>query len=83
MFRDSAQSKAALRFLRLLFYARQDDRSGGGLKPQDLFERSGMNNVREMEEVVKILRANKMIGASNRAFVITQEGIDYLLRNEH
>ncbi|MBX9947923.1 MAG: hypothetical protein K2Y39_02045 [Candidatus Obscuribacterales bacterium] len=83
MFRDSAQTKLALRVLRLLFYARKDESRGGGLKPRELFERSGLEDVREMESVVKALRASKMMGAANRAFVITQEGIDYLLKNDH
>ncbi|HIA53960.1 MAG TPA: hypothetical protein EYN91_18020 [Candidatus Melainabacteria bacterium] len=83
MFHDSAQSKLALRILRLLFYARKDESRGGGLKPKELFERSGLKDLREMEAVVKTLRAHKMVGAADRAFVITQEGIDYLLKSDH
>lgn len=83
MFRDTAQSKLALRILRLLFYARKDERRGGGLKPGELFERCGLDDLQEMESVVKVLRAHRLMGAANRAFVITQEGIDYLLKNDH
>lgn len=83
LFHDSAQSKLALRILRLLFYARNDESRGGGLKPKELFERSGLDDLQEMQSVIKLLRAHKLMGAANRAFVITREGIDYLLKNDH
>lgn len=85
MFKDLAQARLAIRVLRLVCYSREKVRHSGGLKGSELIERVGANDanaVLELEEVVKLLRSNHMLGARDRRYVITQEGVDFLLKND-